>query len=83
MATLDTTGLIAIRFQAATVQTLGGKAFTHATGSIVAIPNGTASITVDVTTVVGCMLLATEALGNRENLHLSFFSLDELRTPVA
>ena len=83
MATLDTTGVIAVKFQAATVQTIGADTFAHATGDIIAIPDGTTSITVDVTTKVACMTKMSESWYNRDSDgHVPFFSMDEIRTPV-
>ena len=55
MATLDTTGLAAVKFAVDTAQTVTGGAFTHFAGDVVCIPDDIDSITVDVLNPVACM----------------------------
>ena len=78
MATLDTTGISAVRFQAITIQTIGADDFSHAAGSTINLPESTTSITVNVTTKVACMRSPRIVSGEQ----VSDFVMDEIRTPA-
>ena len=73
MATLDTTGVIAVKFDVDTVQTLGGKTFTHYAGDVVCIPQGTTEITIDAAINVACMTGLVRGV-------IPGFTMDEIRT---
>ena len=64
MATLNTSGLIAIRFSVDTVETLGGNSVQWFAGDVRVIDNE-ASITIDNTTAVACMSQLARAIYNR------------------